>query len=71
MLARLQEFSEQLGSPFCCVLIRHKIAVATEAWWDLNIIDRKLLLSVITTVGHNQKDIAVYLPIKSPNVSQS
>lgn len=76
LLEKLSEFSDQLGSPYACLLVRNKIAVATEGWWDLNAVDRKLLNIMLQTgdgAGQNtmQLDVPVYLPKKSPNVSSS
>lgn len=59
-----------MGSPFCCVLIRQKIAAATEGWWNLDVTDRKLLMTTLSISNNQQKDVAVYLPEKSPNVTK-
>lgn len=68
ILEKLNSFGEQLGSPFCCVLIRQKIAAASEGWWNLDVTDRKLLMTTLSISNNQQKDVAVYLPEKSPNV---
>lgn len=61
-----------MDTEFSCLLIRGKIAVATESWWSLNPDERKLL-SLMGSFEHDStaKDIPVYLPQKSPNVSKS
>lgn len=69
ILEKLNEFSMQIGSPYCFVLIRQKIAVATEGWWTLERKDRKLLVALLTAINTPQKDVPVYLPGKSPNVN--
>lgn len=70
LLEKLGDFSEQFGSPYSCLIVRGRIAVATEGWWHLNAIDRKLLhLQLQSTTTSMQFDVPVFLPKKSPNVS--
>ena len=67
---KLTEFSDHLGSPYACLMVRNKIAVATDGWWDLNALDRKLLgVMLQTTSSAMQMDVPVFLPKKCPNVS--
>lgn len=67
---RLQEFSERIGSPFCCLLAYQKIIAGTEGWWDLAVNDRKLLIGMLSAAAvPNPPDFAVFLPAKSPNVA--
>jgi protein fuzzy len=67
--SRLHEFSEQITSPFCCLMMRHRIAGATEAFWDLHVKDRKLLVYFLNISSTLEKDSPVYLPMRSPHVN--
>lgn len=70
ILERLTEFSERIGSPFCCVLAYHKILVGTEGWWDLHVTDRKLLIALLSgSTVPNPPDYPVFLPRKSPDIA--
>lgn len=71
-LDRLNEFSERVGSPFCCLLVQDKILAGTEGWWDLHAIDRKLLLLTLRAPDaqlKNPADRPVFLPRKSPSIA--
>lgn len=69
MLEKLNEFSDVIGSPFCCVQIKNKIACATEGWWDLDSNDRKLLNVFLEITNESRQDIPIFLPKKSPNIA--
>lgn len=61
---------ECLDSIYGCVLVHGCVAVATEGWWSLDPVERKLLTIAITTESIcTTRDIPVFLPRKSPNVS--
>lgn len=66
----LDTYQESLDSMYGCVLIHGCLAVATENWWDLDPIERKLLILAITTESSCiVKDLPVFLPNKSPSVA--
>lgn len=59
-----------MDSIYGCILIHGCLAVATEGWWSLNPIERKLLIIAVTAEGVcTTRDIPVFLPYKSPNVN--
>lgn len=59
-----------MDSIYGCILIHGCLAVATEGWWSLNPIERKLLIIAVTAEGVcTTRDIPVFLPYKSPNVA--
>lgn len=66
----LEGYMECLDSIYGCVLIHGCLAVATEGWWNLHPIERKLLITAVTVEGIcTTCDIPVFLPYKSPNVA--
>ncbi|XP_055705067.1 protein fuzzy homolog [Phlebotomus papatasi] len=69
ILEKLGEFCDQFGSAYACLMIRQRIAAATEGWWDLDVGDRQLLSTLIATSSSLQKDTPVFLPQKSPSIA--
>ncbi|XP_058790878.1 protein fuzzy homolog isoform X2 [Phymastichus coffea] len=66
----LDGYMERLDSSYGCVLIHDCIAVATDSWWSLNSIERKLLTLAITTENNGTaRELPVFLPYKSPNLA--
>lgn len=66
----LDSYMELLDSMYGCVLIHGCLAVATENWWHLDPIERKLLILAITLENNCiVKDLPVFLPNKSPSVA--
>lgn len=66
----LEGFMEYLDSIYGCVLVHGCVAAATEGWWSLDSVERKLLTIAITSESVcTTYDIPVFLPCKSPNVS--
>lgn len=65
---KLNEFSNHIKSLFCSIIINQKLCVATEGWWDLHIIDRKLLILLLNSSNSSQIDVPIYLPKRDLNV---
>ncbi|XP_072746694.1 protein fuzzy homolog isoform X2 [Anoplolepis gracilipes] len=66
----LEGFMEYLDSIYGCVLVHGCVAAATEGWWSLEPVERKLLIIAITSESIcTTHDIPVFLPCKSPNVA--
>ncbi|XP_011878903.1 PREDICTED: protein fuzzy homolog [Vollenhovia emeryi] len=66
----LEGFMECLDSMYGCVLVHGCVAAATEGWWSLDSVERKLLTTAIASeIVCTTRDIPVFLPRKSPNVA--
>ncbi|XP_014273941.1 protein fuzzy homolog isoform X2 [Halyomorpha halys] len=69
LLVCLESYVECVSSLFGCVTVENCIAVATDAWWDLDPVERKLLSHIITANSNcTAFDVPVFLPRKSPTV---
>lgn len=66
---KLNEFSEQSFSPYCFVMSRNRLISATEAFYDLHVTDRKLLILLLTQSNALHKDFPIFLPHKSPTIA--
>lgn len=68
----LYNWSETIRSDLCWVIVDKKLCVATHAWWDLHISDRKLLITIILSSCYDQNtsaDIPIFLPHSSTKVN--
>ncbi|KAI4478289.1 hypothetical protein M0804_011943 [Polistes exclamans] len=66
----LEGYMECLDSMYGCVLVHGCLAVATNGWWSLDPIERKLLIMTIATeTNYTARDLPIFLPYKSPNAS--
>uniref|UniRef100_A0A0V0GCA6 Uncharacterized protein n=1 Tax=Triatoma dimidiata TaxID=72491 RepID=A0A0V0GCA6_TRIDM len=69
LMTCLESYVESVGSLFGCITIENCIAAATEGWWELSQLERKLLSHLMTSNSDcTALDIPVFLPCKSPNV---
>lgn len=66
---KLNEYAELIKTPYVCLLVRSKIACATEAWWDLDPIERKLLVMLLGILNTSPKVLPIFLPIKAPTIA--
>lgn len=66
---KLIEFSQQIFSPYTCILSRNRLICATEGFYDLDVSDRKLLILLLSSSSALQKDFPIFLPKKSPTVA--
>ncbi|XP_012281102.1 protein fuzzy homolog isoform X1 [Orussus abietinus] len=66
----LDAYMESLDSMYGCLLVHGCLAVATECWWTLDTIERKLLIAAMNSdSNYTARDMPVFLPYKSPNVA--
>ncbi|KAL7296513.1 hypothetical protein TKK_0009948 [Trichogramma kaykai] len=66
----LEGYMECLESLYGCMLIHNCIAVATNSWWSLDLIERKLLMLATTSENSSTiRQLPIFLPNKSPNIA--
>uniref|UniRef100_A0A0K8T009 Protein fuzzy n=1 Tax=Lygus hesperus TaxID=30085 RepID=A0A0K8T009_LYGHE len=65
----LDSFVEVIGTQFGWLTIENCVAAATDGWWSLVQIKRKLLSHIVRSSSHcTCFDMPIYLPFKSPTV---
>lgn len=70
----MYNWSETIQSDLCWIIVDKKLCAATKDWWDLNINERKLLVTIILATCHNQNasaDIPIFLPHSSSKVNSN
>jgi len=66
----LDSFTSSASSPYGCVLVRNRVALATERWWALPSLEQILLLLLVAALPHSSaRDLPVFLPIGSPKIA--
>lgn len=67
-------WSEIICSDLCWVIVDKKLCAATKDWWNLHVLDRKLLITIILANCYDQNtsaDIPIFLPHSSIKVNYS
>lgn len=65
----LDAFTEAADSPYGCLFVHGKVAVATKKWWSLagkELVLISMLLSSL--IPCSSRDVPIFLPVVSPNV---
>ena len=66
----LDAFSDAAASPYGCLLVCGKVAVATRKWWSLTSTELVLLAMLVNSLPKcSSRDLPVFLPHGSPKVS--
>ena len=66
----LDAFAEAADSPYGCLLVHGKVAVATKKWWSLAAKELVLISMLLSSLlPCSSRDVPVFLPVVSPNVS--
>lgn len=70
LMTRLNDYATQIKSPYACLVMHQKIICASDAWWyELDIIDRKLLIILYSIMSLSPKEMPVFVPIHSPQLA--
>nr|KAG5700971.1 hypothetical protein BaRGS_022682 [Batillaria attramentaria] len=65
----LEAFVEAADSPYGCLMVAGRVAVATQKWWNLSATELVLLeLLVAAMTPCASRDVPIYLPQGSPTV---
>ncbi|KAL5006266.1 hypothetical protein ScPMuIL_015072 [Solemya velum] len=65
----LDAFVEAADSPYGCLFVHGKTAVATKKWWNLTAVEQILLAALIkSSAVCSARDIPIFLPDGSPKV---
>ncbi|XP_013390800.1 protein fuzzy homolog [Lingula anatina] len=65
----LDAFVEAAASPYGCLLVWGKVAVATRKWWSLSSVELVLLSLLVNSLPKcSARDIPIFLPHGSPKV---
>lgn len=66
----LDAFVDAAESPYGCLFVHGKAAVATKKWWNLTAVEQILLAALIKSSAMcSGRDIPIFLPHGSPMVS--
>jgi protein fuzzy len=67
---KLIDFSEIVQTSYCFILAKNRIICATDAFFELDKIDKKLLIIFVNQlIFKNQRDVAIFLPHKSQAIA--
>ena len=66
----IDAFAEAADSPYGCLMVSGRIAVATSKWWEMSASELLLLTMLVSSLPQcTSRDLAVFLPDSSPTVS--
>ena len=68
----LDAFTEAADSPYGCLFVHGKVAVATKKWWSLAAKELVLISMFLSSlIPCSSRDMPVFLPVVSPTVGTS